>query len=92
MRDPETDQKINVWRRFNVGFDRLLNGLAFTEQLRVDPGRYDCLTNSCINKVVGAGATAGIALPLETLPEKFGWDLYQTASALLHHTPLLNEM
>jgi hypothetical protein len=69
-------QKIDVTRTFDIGFNGLLNGLAFTQVLHDNPGTYDYRANNCVQKVISASAAAGIALPVEWLPENLGWDLY----------------
>lgn len=78
LRDPEYNTNISVAKTFTIGFDGLLGGLVFTRTLHDNPGYYNVFENNCMHKVSAAGAAAGVApaLPADTKPETFGWDIY----------------
>jgi hypothetical protein len=79
LRDPETDQNISVQKTYAIGFDNLISGLAFTQNLHDNPGMYLVRKNNCVVKVIAAGAAAGVGLPgNDASPERFGWAIYRS--------------
>jgi len=76
LRDPETNTNISVTKTYEIGFNNLTNGLAFTQILHDNPGTYNVFLNNCVQNCVKAGAAAGVTLPNDTKPETFGWDIY----------------
>ena len=75
LRDPETDSNPTTSKTYDIGFDGLLSGLSYTQGIKDNPGIYSVTGNNCVQHVVAAGAAAGLALPHDTAPETFGWDL-----------------
>ena len=75
LRDPETNQNISTSKTYEIGFNDLTNGLAYTQGIHDNPGTYNVLLNNCVQHVIAAGASAGLTLPNDTEPETFGWDL-----------------
>jgi hypothetical protein len=72
--NPDGDP-ICVYKKYNIGFNDLINGLGYTKELNDHPGTYDALYNNCVVQTCVVGKIVGVTLPDEIYPEYFGLDL-----------------
>lgn len=72
--DPDGDTT-TVYKKYNIGFNELINALSYVNELQNHPGTYDALANNCVIQTRVVGGIVGIALPSDTYPESFGLHL-----------------
>jgi len=79
---PDTEPT-TVSRKYEIGFQELLNGLNYTLGLANNPGTYSIgyqsgNWNTCVTQTVKCGAAVGVTLPSgpnDEYPQIFGYDL-----------------
>jgi hypothetical protein len=74
--DPDSNTQA-VYKKYNIGFNELINALGYTQELHDHPGTYNAFSNNCVDQTVVVGGIAGVRLPGgDIYPEDFGLDIY----------------
>jgi hypothetical protein len=71
LRDPEPDYYYSVYRKYQIGFPGLLNGLKATQTLYTNPGTYGIYTFNCVDAVIKTAGAAGKVLPDDKGPKSY---------------------
>lgn len=59
---------------FEIGFQDLIWGLKYTEDLKNSPGEWNWMIHNCVHAARGAGAAAGVNfnIPFIIYPQQLG--------------------
>jgi hypothetical protein len=71
LRLPETDVYFSVSKKYEIGFQDLINGLIFSQAIRIFPPEYDLYNNNCVDIDIKAGTSVGLSLPDDKGPKSY---------------------